>query len=262
MQRSILKDSLWLVTSGGTKVPIDTVRDITNMSKGTFGCKIMTEALKRGNRVHGLIATGSKSPFDFCMNFWRQEDAEIAAMIEMGEMAKFALEYRRCYVENEYRNFNDYEKSLAQIMETRVPDVVILAAAVSDYGVKPMAGKIRSGSDMTIELRPLPKLISRIKAAHPNCYLVGFKLLVNSTDEELEAAVRHSIETNHCDLVVGNDLRDIKAGKHRLLLGKTDGKSITITSHCADPKDPSYLAEVVVDTITEQQRWPLNTTSY
>ena len=34
-----------LVTSGGTKVPIDAVRDITNMSKGTFGAAICREFL-------------------------------------------------------------------------------------------------------------------------------------------------------------------------------------------------------------------------
>lgn len=251
MSRSI---PLWLVTSGGTKVPIDTVRDITNMSKGTFGCKIMTEALKCGNSVHGLIATGSKSPFDFHMNFWKEEGSEITAIAEIGKMAEFAIKYGRRYVESEYRNFDDYAKMLSQIIETRLPQVIVLAAAVSDYGVKPIAGKVRSSSDMTIDLKPLPKLISCIKANYPDCYLVGFKLLVNSTDEELDVAVRHSIETNHCDLVVGNDLRDIKAGKHRLLLGKADGESTTITSHCADPRDPNYLARMVVETIMERQK--------
>ena len=28
-----------LITSGGTKIPIDLVRPITNMSRGTFGSK-------------------------------------------------------------------------------------------------------------------------------------------------------------------------------------------------------------------------------
>jgi phosphopantothenoylcysteine synthetase/decarboxylase len=34
-----------LITSGGTKVPIDGVRDITNMSHGNFGAKIAREFL-------------------------------------------------------------------------------------------------------------------------------------------------------------------------------------------------------------------------
>ena len=34
-----------LVTSGGTKIPIDRVRDITNMSTGTFGSKIAIELI-------------------------------------------------------------------------------------------------------------------------------------------------------------------------------------------------------------------------
>ena len=40
-----------LVTSGGTKIPIDRVRSITNMSRGTFGSRIAdafwTEGLDR-----------------------------------------------------------------------------------------------------------------------------------------------------------------------------------------------------------------------
>ena len=52
-----------LVTSGGTKIPIDRVRDITNMSKGTFGSKIATELLKLNQEVYFLKAKGSRSPF-------------------------------------------------------------------------------------------------------------------------------------------------------------------------------------------------------
>jgi phosphopantothenoylcysteine synthetase/decarboxylase len=40
-----------LITSGGTKIPIDTVRDITNMSTGTFGTKIAEECLRKGHDV-------------------------------------------------------------------------------------------------------------------------------------------------------------------------------------------------------------------
>ena len=35
-----------LITSGGTKVPIDTVRHIGNMSSGTFGAKIAFQLLE------------------------------------------------------------------------------------------------------------------------------------------------------------------------------------------------------------------------
>ena len=63
----------------------------------------------------------------------------------------------------------------------------MLAAAVSDFGVSNyVSGKIRSTDEMKIELEPLPKLIGAVKTIQHKTKLVGFKLLVNSTDEELE----------------------------------------------------------------------------
>jgi phosphopantothenoylcysteine decarboxylase/phosphopantothenate--cysteine ligase len=50
-----------LITSGGTKIPIDAVRYITNMSSGTFGAKIATQALKHNLIVHFLHAENSKT---------------------------------------------------------------------------------------------------------------------------------------------------------------------------------------------------------
>ena len=52
-----------LITSGGTKIKIDMVRSITNMSKGTFGSKIATEFLRYDNEhVTFLHAKDSKLP--------------------------------------------------------------------------------------------------------------------------------------------------------------------------------------------------------
>jgi len=148
--------------------------------------------------------------------------------------------YWRRYTEYEYRDFLSY----AELLEIRVkemPDVVILAAAVSDYLTTPMTGKARSGGDMAIHLHPAPKLITKVKEWYPDCKLVGFKLLVDSTDEQLVMAARNSVEKNGCEFVVANDLRDIKAGEHRLLIVDKDG----VEEFKTDPADPDFLAGVV-----------------
>ncbi len=95
-------------------------------------------------------------------------------------------------------------------------DAIILAAAVSDYGVENYVDtKIRSKeSEMSIQLKALPKLISKIKEWDPKTVLIGFKLLVDSNPTELVYAARQSIETNGCDMVVANDLRDITEKEH------------------------------------------------
>lgn len=74
-----------LVTSGGTKIPIDKVRDITNMSKGTFGSKIATELLKLGHEIIFFKAKNSKSPFKFDYNFFGKVALAQKAFQEYGD---------------------------------------------------------------------------------------------------------------------------------------------------------------------------------
>lgn len=222
-----------LVTSGGTVIKIDSVRKICNMSKGTFGSKIANEFLIStefnippndwDNRITFLHAKGSKMPME-----------------SHSPRVKFV----------EYVTFDDYAAELEVCLKDQ-PDIIVLAAAVSDYGVEnPVNGKIRSGDDLVIRLKPLPKLISTVRNQCPNAVLCGFKLLVNSTEDELKEAIYQSILKNRCDIVVGNDLRDIKNDNHQLLIGESYTKS----------SDPNYfgvtydlygkgfdLAKVVVD---------------
>lgn len=182
-----------LVTSGGTKIKIDMVRSITNMSKGTFGAKICKSFVEddKIDEVIFLMAKDSKKPNIF--------DGKLVIY--------------------EYVTFEDYAFMLDQILTKTKPDVVVLAAAVSDYGVENFVdGKIRSKEELVIRLKPLPKLISTVRLQVPKAVICGFKLLVNSTKDELLLACRESLEKNNIDLVVGNDLRDIKANNHQLTI--------------------------------------------
>lgn len=217
-----------LITSGGTKIPIDGVRDITNMSSGTFGCKIAKEFMALGHKVCFFHAKDSKTPFKFELNFSEALMNNFRAKLLLEEFIDHLHHYRGSYKEEKFRNFDDYQSGLFDLLRNDNFDIVVLAAAVSDYGVQPVEGKIRSSSDLQIELSPLPKVISEIKKEFPNICLVGFKLLVNSTKEELHAAIENSIEKNQCDLVVGNDLRDLKAGNHTVHLGSKRTGEISI----------------------------------
>lgn len=203
-----------LITSGGTKVPIDTVRDITNMSRGTFGAKIASYFLSSGYTVDFLAAKGSRTPFKMEADFAKQDMPEV--LRELSEMAHLYRGSWMHYRELHYRNFDDYRaKLLAALCEDdKGPDITILAAAVSDYGTKPIDGKIRTKDLQTISLFEQPKVISEVKKRNAGTFLVGFKLLVNSTDEELEAAAKKQAISNGCEVVIANDLRDIKNSNH------------------------------------------------
>lgn len=211
-----------LITSGGTKVKIDMVRSITNMSQGTFGTKI-AEAFEKElkprnseNSIKFLMALDSRYP----------KNPFVTKVI--------------------YITFEDYEHELFRILQDWNPDIVVLAAAVSDYGVENYVdGKIRSSENLVIRLKPLPKLISKVRDYVPDAVICGFKLLVNSSASELKRACVRSLVDNRLDLVVGNDLRDIKNDNHKLtIFGNFHGEPVAFRYY-DDKKD--NLAEVVAN---------------
>ena len=69
-------------------------------------------------------------------------------------------------------------------------------------------------NNLVIVLKPTPKIISLIKALSPKTYLVGFKLLDGVSKEELIEVAKRLRDKNNCDLVVANDLENIRNGNH------------------------------------------------
>ena len=235
-----------LITSGGTKVPIDSVRHIANMSSGNFGSKIATEILRNGHEVVFMRRKGSKSPMS----------VNIDLMEELYDMYKFSSWFNERmgmmshYGEVVYETFDGYAEKLELLVREENFDVIILAAAVSDYGVKNYTdGKIRSNDSLSIQLKPLPKLISRVKSWSPKSKLVGFKLLVDSTQQQLIEASQKSIDENNCDMVVANDLRDIKNNQHKLLLVRQAKFGLSVDEYPSLDSDPNFLAKVVAKSI-------------
>lgn len=214
-----------LITSGGTKIPIDRVRSITNMSRGTFGFRIADaffdeglEAFRTGNEHGNLIekitffmAKGSRRPVLQSVNNKPYEDGYRP------------IEYA------EYSTFNDYKYGVEELLKKETYDIIVVAAAVSDYGVANYYnGKYRSREDdMCIKLVKLPKVLPIMRKLAPDATICGFKLLVDSTEDELLNAMRRQILESDIDLVIGNDLRDIKNDDHQLLV---------ISKHDANPR--------------------------
>lgn len=206
-----------LLTSGGTRVKIDKVRHIGNMSSGTFGAAIGKALMKEKYYVDFLKAEHSKSPLQETINF---ADYDVAKEFKkVSDLFEFWNKYKDYYKEYVYKTYEEYEENLIHQLKTVEYDYVILAAAVSDYLVENYVdGKIRSSSDLNIKLKPATKLISKVKEIQPKTNLIGFKLLVNSTEKELIEAAKKSIVENKCTFVVANDLADIQNNNHTLLI--------------------------------------------
>jgi len=231
-----------LIASGGTRTPIDPVRDITNKSSGTFGSKIATEALMAGHEVVFFCADGSKTPFDLdpldVRPYW---DSVFNGMNDFANPARwhrelekftqkylFACRYQNKYNQVGFKTYEAYALGLKTIVNADRPDAIILAAAVSDYYVTNQSeAKIHSKECPTIELGKTEKLISKIAEWTPDAVLVGFKLLVNASKEELTVAAHESIHKNRCDMVVANDYADMQQGHHDIYVYEKIGDGIS-----------------------------------
>jgi phosphopantothenate---cysteine ligase (CTP) len=259
-----------LLTSGGTRVQIDRVRHLGNMSNGTFGSRIARQILDQSNdRLTFLRAERSKSPFSMTVN-WAERCAPFKGLsipdpedglLELLRLRQFYNQHRERYEERTFKTFDDYVTVMENIV-TRgnwgLPnlgpnfDTIVLAAAVSDFQVSNYVdGKIRSADAMSIALEPATKIISLIKQWSPKSVLVGFKLMVDSTDEQLIAAAQESAVKNDCAFVVANDLRDIQKGRHRILLVNKDGR---YGEYQQGPNDPDFLASIVAEEILKVGR--------
>lgn len=175
-----------LITSGGCKVPIDDVRHIGNFSSGRYGFEI-ADAFYRNTSSEVIFfgEKGSKFPIQI-----KEDDKSIA-----------------CF---DYKDYFDY-LSVKEIIKTEQPDVIISAAAISDYICDKQTGKISSdGEEMTIKLHKSEKVIASFRELAPNALIVGFKCLVSPTNEEKGNAITKIAK--YTDLIVYNDLTELRKG--------------------------------------------------
>ena len=180
-----------LVTAGATREYIDPIRYITNASSGKMGVAIAEEADFRGAEVTLIRTKGSVPSFV-------ENQIEVETVEEMLRA-----------IEGELR--------------AKKYDIVVLAAAVSDFRVKNKAEtKIKSGKSLTLELEPTPKIIDRVKKLQPDVFLVGFKAETGLSEEELVEAARKQINRAGSDLVVANTLKAFGSDENEVLLVTRD----------------------------------------
>lgn len=163
-----------LVTAGGTREPIDSVRYVGNRSSGRMGFALAEEAARRGADVTVLAANVSLPR------------AEAIRYLEVETAAELAAATRA---------------------EFRAADVLLMAAAVADFRpVAPEDAKIpktdRDG--LTVELERTSDVLAELAAERsPGQTLVGFAA------EHGEGAVpraREKLQRKRLDAIVVNDI--------------------------------------------------------
>lgn len=166
-----------LITAGGTREPIDSVRFIGNNSSGLMGLALYKAAKSRGADVQ-LVA------------------ANLQPGLTEGQVDVSTTEELRETLNN-------------QVAGT---DVLIMAAAISDYRVEtPSAAKLKKadlGSTPVLNLVENPDLLAEIGAKRASgrpITLIGFAAETLAGDD-LVASARKKLEAKKVDLIVANDV--------------------------------------------------------
>jgi phosphopantothenate---cysteine ligase (CTP) len=192
-----------LVTAGGTIVPIDHVRHISNGFTGRTGAKIALHAHVRGHRV--TLLTSHPETLDTLPD---------------------AIPTDERWSVRRYRTYDDLHQEMAANLKSGGFDVVIHSAAVSDYRVAgvfaPAAGtafrngewvdrsasKVKSDEpELWLRLVKTPKLIDLIRTEwNFRGVVVKFKLEVEVGDDRLIEIAERSRVHSDADLMVANTL--------------------------------------------------------
>ena len=165
-----------LITAGPTIEYIDPVRVITNQSTGKTGVLLASELVSAGAKVTFIYGPGKELP---------------------------PKGVRLIRVETGQEMFDAVKKEMKQKF-----DIVILAAAVSDYtSEKPSKTKIKSDQNkITLKLKRVPKIIDEVKKIQKNVFLVGFKAETNLSKEKLIREAKQKLKESNADLIIANDI--------------------------------------------------------
>jgi len=165
-RKKMLAGKKVLVTGGGTLEPIDEARVITNRSSGLMGKALAESAYRFGSEVtflHAKNATTSHLPI---------EQVSFVTSKELTDFLTFRLS-----------DFN----------------IVFHSAAVSDFIVSKVDGKIKSDNPHDLHLETTGKIINEIKKINPKITLVGFKAISFSSYEKVKGSHPEPVEGSKKD---------------------------------------------------------------
>jgi len=167
-----------LITSGSTAEAIDPIRILTNRASGKTGVEIALEAYRRAAEV--TIVHRNKLGLPGIKEIY----AESALQMTEAVLEELARDY----------------------------DVLISAAAISDYTLDAADTKIKSGGELTLQFRPAPKLITKVRDKYPELLIAGFKAETGTSVDELIKRAKNTLETSKLDLIVANDVAESGIG--------------------------------------------------
>lgn len=230
------KQSKILITSGGTREPIDGVRFITNFSSGKTASSIADKLIKDGHEV----------------SFIKSKDSSLPS--------------HEAFKIQDYDSFQSLYNLLKNEINKESYDFIIHAAAVSDFSVdsihidkfklKPNSNiKIKSDVDqINIKLKRNLKIISKIKSfSKNNLCLIGFKLTNSLEDNIRKDSIDKILNNNEIDYLIHNDLNNINENEHKFDLYKQTKTTPLLFSSGASKEELSLEISKLIFSLQKQK---------
>lgn len=209
----------YVITSGGISEKIDNVRKITNSSSGKLGMTIANHLLesKSDITIYYVCSKNALRP-----NNTRVKIIEVAGTLDLKDKVESLLK-------NEKIDYFIHTMAVADYMVDYVTTVDKMKKSFlnnSDMEVIKDTKISSYENNLVLVLKPTPKIISLIKKESPLTYLVGFKLLDGVSKKELIEVATRLRDKNKCDLVVANDLEDIRNKEHKAYIIDKEDKVV------------------------------------
>lgn len=224
-----------IITSGGTIERIDEVRVIRNSSSGRLGARIadVCHSNDSFDTIYYLASKDAIRPECF--------DSDRVVYIETTDAESVF-------------------QALKELLTEETIDFVVHSMAVADYKVAGVftamdgplkeidsSSKISSSEEnLFIKLKQNPKIIDSIRLWQARTFLVGFKLLEDVDDAELEEVGFKLLRRTRANLIVANDLKRIREGNHEALIIYPEKRSDLL-------RGKEEIAEVLVDTMIRRE---------
>ncbi|MFL6311135.1 MAG: bifunctional phosphopantothenoylcysteine decarboxylase/phosphopantothenate--cysteine ligase CoaBC [Terriglobales bacterium] len=189
-----------LITAGPTREPIDPVRYIGNRSSGKMGYALAEAALRRGAKVILVSGPTALKP---------PSSAEIIQVQTAQQMRDAVMAH--------------FDRAT----------IVIKAAAVADFTVRPADKKIKRKGPMTLELEPTTDILAELGAKKGSRIIMGFA--AETTD--VLANARKKLESKSLDAIVLNDVSQPGIGFD------SERNAVTILTHAG------------AETVPETSKW-------
>ncbi|HEX4307681.1 MAG TPA: bifunctional phosphopantothenoylcysteine decarboxylase/phosphopantothenate synthase [Solirubrobacterales bacterium] len=166
-----------MVTAGGTREPIDSVRFIGNRSSGRMGMALAAAAARRGAEVT-LVAANVSLPEPAGV---KRIDVETTAELAYETVERFETQH-----------------------------VLLMAAAPADFRTEPITGKIKRQDSLNLNLQPTEDILAAIAASRgENQTVVGFAA---EHGGDAVGRARAKLARKGADLIVLNDVSDPTIG--------------------------------------------------